>query len=218
MCKEVFTQLMPGWFFNKYIFFRYPFKLLLRSIIAPFPLPELKIYSESDLTDALKKHDPEAYRYLYTNYKGALFTIILQIIPERAIAEDVLQEAFILAWRNIDKYDAAKGRLFTWLFNVTRNCAINTTRSKNYKTQQKNDSLDNYVNYVDEKSNHVLNINQIGLRKQVQQLKDDYKSVLELSYFNGFTHEEISGILNIPAGTVKTRLRNALIELRKQFL
>ena len=65
------------------------------------------------------------------NYKGALFTVILQIIPNREIAEDVLQEAFVMAWKNIEKYDAAKGRLFTWLFNVTRNCAINTLRSKN---------------------------------------------------------------------------------------
>jgi RNA polymerase sigma factor (sigma-70 family) len=178
----------------------------------------LKTYTEDTLTNALKKLDKGAFEYLYQNYKGALFTVILQIIPDREIAEDVLQEAFITAWKNIDKYDAAKGRLFTWLFNVTRNCAINTTRSKNYKTQQKNDSFDNYVTYIDEKENAVLNINQIGLRKQVHQLREDYKNVIELSYFNGFTHEEISKILNVPVGTVKTRLRNALIELRKQFV
>ena len=181
-------------------------------------MPEIKKYTEAGLIDALKKHDNEAYEHLYNNYKGALFTVIQQIIPDKENAGDVLQEVFITAWRNIDKYDAAKGRLFTWLFNVTRNCAINTTRSKNYKTQLKNDSLDNYVTYVDEKENHILPINQIGLRKQVQQLKTDYKNVLELSYFNGFTHEEIAKILNIPTGTVKTRLRNALIELRKQFV
>ena len=176
------------------------------------------IYNEDTLTAALKQHDQEAFRYLYNNYKAALFTIIHQIIADKEIAQDVLQEAFITAWKNIDKYDASKGRLFTWLFNVTRNCAINTTRSKNYKAQQKNDSIDNYVNYVDEKQSHVLNINQIGLRKQVHRLREDYKNVLELSYFNGLTHEEIATALNIPLGTVKTRLRNALIELRKQFV
>jgi RNA polymerase sigma-70 factor (ECF subfamily) len=181
-------------------------------------LPEIKTYTEDALTEALKRHDNEAFQYLYTNYKGALFTVILQIIPDRIIAEDVLQEVFIMVWKNIEKYDALKGRLFTWLFNITRNCAINTTRSKNYKSEQKNDSLDNYVNYLDEKDTHVLNINQIGLRKQVHQLREDYKNVLELSYFNGFTHEEIAKLLAIPVGTVKTRLRNALIELRKQFV
>jgi RNA polymerase sigma factor (sigma-70 family) len=181
-------------------------------------LPEIKTYTETALTAALKHRESEAFEYLYNNYKGALFTVVLQIIPEREIAEDVLQEAFVMAWKNIDKYDAAKGRLFTWLFNVTRNCAINTIRSKSFKTQQKNDSIDNYVTYVDEKENTVLNINQIGLRKQVHQLREDYKNVVELSYFNGYTHEEISKILTVPVGTVKTRLRNALIELRKQFV
>ena len=181
-------------------------------------MPETKTYTEAGLTDALKKHDNEAFEYLYSNYKGALFTVIQQIIPDKEIAGDVLQEAFIMAWKNIEKYDAAKGRLFTWLFNVTRNCAINTTRSKNYKTQLKNDSFDNYVTYADSRESQIININQIGLRKQVHQLREDYKNVVELSYFNGFTHEEIAKILNIPSGTVKTRLRNALIELRKQFV
>lgn len=175
-------------------------------------------YTEEALTAALKRHDNDAFQYLYTNYKAALFTVIQQIITDKTIAQDVLQEAFITAWKNIDKYDAAKGRLFTWLFNVTRNCAINTTRSKAFKSEQKNDSLDNYVSYVDDKDSSSININQIGLRKQVQQLREDYKNVLELSYFNGFTHEEIAKSLQIPVGTVKTRLRNAIIELRKQFV
>lgn len=168
--------------------------------------------------EALQQKDNAAFEYLYTNYKGALFTIIKQIIPDEDIAGDVLQEAFIMAWKNIDKYDAAKGRLFTWLYNVTRNCAINTTRSKGYKSQQKNESLDNYVTHSDEKAAAVPDINQIGLRKQVHRLREDYKNVLELSYFNGYTHEEIAAILAIPVGTVKTRLRNALIELRKLFV
>ena len=178
----------------------------------------IKTYTEDDLIAALKRHDNDAFEYLYTNYKAALFTIIHQIIADKEIAQDVLQEAFITAWKNIDKYDASKGRLFTWLFNVTRNCAINTTRSKAFKSEQKNDSFDNYVTYVDEKDSDSININQIGLRKQVHLLREDYKNVLELSYFNGFTHDEIAKILSIPVGTVKTRLRNAIIELRKQFV
>ncbi len=174
-------------------------------------------YSEDELTYALKKHDGIAFEYLYNNYKGALFTVIKQIIAESEIAEDVLQDAFITAWKNIDKYDPTKGRLFTWLFNVTRNCAINTTRSKNYKSQQRNDSLDDYVINRGERGESSFQVNHIGLRKQVHSLRVDYKNVLELSYFKGYTHEEIAKILNIPSGTVKTRLRNALIELRKQF-
>lgn len=194
------------------------FRLFLYFTITNFHLQPIKTYTEDGLVDALKKHDGDAFEYLYNNYKAALFTVIQQIIPEKENAGDTLQEAFIMAWKNIDRYDAAKGRLFTWLYNVTRNCAINATRSRNYKSQQKNDSLDNYVTYGDEKETEIIKINQIGLRKQVHQLREDYKNVLELSYFSGCTHEEIAKILNIPSGTVKTRLRNALIELRKQFV
>ena len=124
-------------------------------------------------------------------------------------------------YQHISKYDATKGRLFTWLHTLTRNIAINKLRSKNYKRAQKNDELSNYVAYggkniVNLSTEH--NINTIGLRKQVHLLRDDYKKVLELSYFNGYTQEEIAKELAIPIGTVKTRLRNALIELRKQFI
>jgi len=180
-------------------------------------LSNTNTYTESALITALKNREQNAFEYLYQNYKGALFTVIVQIVQDRDTACDVLQEAFILAWKNIDKYEVEKGRLFTWLYNVTRNCAINYTRSKSYKIQQQNDPAENCVHDMDEKQAATININQIGLRKQVHSLREEYKNVLELSYFNGLTHEEIAKALNIPAGTVKTRLRNALIELRKQF-
>jgi RNA polymerase sigma-70 factor (ECF subfamily) len=175
-------------------------------------------YKESELVTALKKHDNAAYKYLYNNYKGALYNAITQIIYDEEIAGDVLQETFITIWKNIEKYDPSKGKLFTWLLRLTKNTAINKTRSKIYKSQQKNADLNIYVNYLEEKNPEQIELNSIGLRKQVHALKEDYKNVLELAYYQGFTQEEVSKALNIPLGTVKTRLRSALIELRKQFV
>lgn len=175
-------------------------------------------YSEDELVNGLKNHSNDAYGYLYQHYRGSLYNIILQIIPNEETANDVLQEVFITVWKNIDKYDAQKGRLFTWLHNVTRNAAINKTRSKNYKSSLKNDSINNYVNVIDEKASYQQNINSIGLRKAVSLLKEEFKSVLVLAYFNGFTQEEIAKTLNIPLGTVKTRLRCAVLELKKHFV
>jgi RNA polymerase sigma-70 factor (ECF subfamily) len=103
------------------------------------------------------------------------------------------------------------------LLNLTRNCAINKTRSKNYKNFLKNEDISNYVNSIEKSGNLDHNINQIGLRKEVSKLKKDLKLVIELAYFHGCTQEEISKALNIPLGTVKTRLRTGIIELRKQF-
>ena len=94
-------------------------------------------YTENELVASLKRRDNDAYSYLYLNYRGSLFAIINQIISDTETANDVLQEVFITVWNNIDKYNAEKGRLYTWLLNLTRNTAINKTRSKNYKTFQK---------------------------------------------------------------------------------
>jgi RNA polymerase sigma factor (sigma-70 family) len=175
-------------------------------------------YTEDTLVAALRNHDNDAYKHLYVHYRGALYSIITQFISDTEIANDVLQDVFVAVWKNIDKYDETKGRLFTWLHTLTRNTTINTTRSKNYKSQQKNDTIEDFVYTLDLNDTHQQNINLIGLRKQVHLLREDYKNVLELSYYNGFTQEEIAQTLDIPIGTVKTRLRNALIELRKQFV
>lgn len=175
-------------------------------------------YTEDTLVAGLLKHDNNAYEHLYMHYRGALYAVISQFISDEETINDVLQEVFIATWKNIDKYDAKKGRLFTWLHTLARNTAINKTRSKNYKSQQKNEDIDDVVYNVDLKDSSQQNINLIGLRKQVHLLREDYKNVLELSYYNGFTQEEIAQQLQIPIGTVKTRLRNALIELRKQFI
>lgn len=180
-------------------------------------MTEQTTYTENELVTSLKLRENDAFRHLYIHYRGSLFNIINQIVPDVETANDVLQEVFITVWKNIDKYDPEKGRLYTWLLNLTRNTAINKIRSKNYKNFLKNADISNYVNSIEERINFQQNINQIGLRKEVSKLKDEFKVVLELTYFHGCTQEEISKALNIPLGTIKTRIRNALIELRKHF-
>ncbi len=180
-------------------------------------MKDQNLYTEDELVAALKKRENAAYHHLYLHYRGSLFNLILQIVQDAETANDVLQEVFIIVWKNIHKYNQEKGRLYTWLLNLTRNTAINKTRSKNYKNSLKNDDISIYVNSIENKETAVQNINLIGLRKEVWKLKEEFKTVLDLSYFHGFTQEEISRALHIPLGTVKTRLRSAIIELRKQF-
>lgn len=151
------------------------------------------------------------------HYRAALYNNILQVIPETEPAADVLQEVFTGIWKNIDKYDETKGRLFTWMLKLTRNMAINQTRVKNFKVHSKNEDINNYVSVIEEKNSLADNFNHIGLRQQVHKLRPEYKDVLELSYFQGFRQEEVAAALKIPLGTVKTRLRNAIIELRRDL-
>ncbi len=174
-------------------------------------------YNEQELIAALKTKDEQSYSYLYDNYSGALYSIIKQIVLDGELANDVLQEVFINIWRKIESYDATKGRLFTWMLNIARNASIDTIRSKSFQNSQKNQELSNNVNVNSSISNQTIlpDIDNIGLRKTLETLKGEHRILIELAYFKGYTHEEIAKIEGIPLGTVKTRIRNALLQLRE---
>jgi len=98
------------------------------------------------------------------------------------------------------------------MLNIARNAAIDEVRSKGYNDTQKNQSLNENVDIPGAVTGP--NIDDVGLRKVLASLKEDMRVLVDMSYFQGFTHEEISKALNIPLGTVKTRIRSALIQLR----
>jgi RNA polymerase sigma-70 factor (ECF subfamily) len=173
-------------------------------------------YTEQELVLALKKKNNQAFAFLYDNYAGALYSIIKQIIIDNSeLANDVLQEVFINIWRKIDTYDHSKGRLFTWMLNIARNASIDTLRSRSYQNSQKNQELPDNV-YKDIASQAIQpNVDNIGLKKVLETLRPEHRILVEMAYFKGFTHEEIAEMTAIPLGTVKTRIRNALLQLRE---
>jgi RNA polymerase sigma-70 factor (ECF subfamily) len=175
-------------------------------------MPEPVKYNEDELVLLLKQHEQQAFSYLYENYSSALYTVIVSILQDRELANDVLQEVFIKIWRQIEQYDAEKGRLFTWMINIARNASIDTLRSKGYNTQKQNRELTE--NVYGAAGTFNIETDTIGLRKVIANLKEEQKVLVELAYFQGYTQDEISRLLNIPLGTVKTRLRSALIQLR----
>ncbi len=170
-------------------------------------------YSETELVLLLKQRQQSAFSYLYDNYSGALHAVILNIILDTELASDVLQDVFVKIWRQINSYDDTKGRLYTWMLNIARNASIDTIRSKNFQNNKQNRELTE--NVYESAGSTQLMTDKIGLRKLVHQLKEEHKVLIELSYFQGFTQDEISKMLNLPLGTVKTRLRTALIQLRQ---
>jgi len=176
-------------------------------------MPETLKYTEAELVDLLKKRSQHAFVYLYDNYSGAILSVVLSILNEKETANDVLQEVFVKIWRQIESYDSVKGRLFTWMINIARNASIDTLRSKSFQNSKQNRELTETV--YNEVGSVNTNVDLIGLRKIVHLLKEEYKTLVELSYFQGFTQEEISKIQDIPLGTVKTRLRAALVQLRE---
>ena len=173
-------------------------------------------YGEAELVELLQHRNNQAFTYLYDNYSNALYGIINQIVTDKESANDVLQEVFINIWRKIETYDISKGRLFTWMLNIARNASIDRIRSKSYQNSLKNQTLPEDVSELGNQP--VKNrADDTGLKKVLGKLKDEHRALIDLSYFQGFTHEEIARGLNIPLGTVKTRIRTALIQLRSMI-
>jgi RNA polymerase sigma factor (sigma-70 family) len=169
-------------------------------------------YSEQELVGLLQQRNEKAFSYLYDNYSGALFSIVNGIVTEKETANDVLQNVFINIWRKIELYNPSKGRLFTWMLNIARNAAIDEVRSKAYNNTLRNVPLPE----TNEIAGAVTGtaVTDVGLKKVLENLKGELRVLVDLSYFQGYTHEEISKALNLPLGTVKTRIRSALIQLR----
>jgi len=172
-------------------------------------------YTEEELVYLLKLQDRQAFSYLYDNYAAALNGVIFRMVEEKTLAEDILQEVFVKIWNNFASYDTSKGRLFTWMLNLTKNLTIDTLRSKGYKKQSKISKDENSVSNVPDGNVGAEKFDTIGLRKQLDNLKPEQRILIEMAYFSGYTQDEISRETGIPLGTVKTRMRSAIIELRK---
>jgi RNA polymerase sigma factor (sigma-70 family) len=171
---------------------------------------------QHELVARLKARDEQAFAEMYRNYSNAFISIIRKITNDDIeTAKDILQEAMVKIWNNIQMYDATKGTLFTWMMNVCRNMAIDKLRSKDYKNQAKNRSLDASQDMGFQPS-VSQNPNTIGVRKMLEGLDSSHRDVVDVVYMMGYSHAEAAEVLDIPLGTVKTRLRNALIEIRKQ--
>lgn len=162
----------------------------------------------------LKSRQKDALSYLYDHYSGALYGAILRIVIKEEVAEETLQDVFLKIWDNIGSYDPAKGKLFTWMLNIARNQAIDKTRSKEISKGKKTDDIDNLVNRIDRNAYSELFVESIGLNEVLAGLPQDQKFVVEYLYLKGYTQSELAEEFAIPLGTIKTRLRMALIELR----
>ena len=173
--------------------------------------------SEEELVLALQQREKIAVEALYDMYSSSLFGVIVRIVNDTAIAEGILQDTFVKIWNSFSSYSTEKGRLFTWMVNIARNLAIDKIRSKDFKNQGKNQELENNVTFIDEQRNTVYKPELLGVKELVEGLKPEQKSILDLVYFKGYTHVEAADELGVPLGTVKTRLRMAIIQLRKYF-
>lgn len=170
--------------------------------------------TERKIIELLRREDKRALNLLYENYSKSLYGVILKITVNEEIAQDALQETFIKVWKNASKYDSSKAKLFTWLFRIARNTAIDKLRSFNnrYYKEVQIDTSNVYI-----LPTHSLNQDVIDIKAHVGRLEEKYQIVLDALFFQGMTQQEASDELNIPLGTVKSRLKIGLRELKKVY-
>ena len=173
---------------------------------------------ESILIEKLTQRDQQAFQWLYDQYSSALYGVVLRIVRDEEQAQDVLQDIFVKIWKNLDAYDASKGRLFTWMLNVSRNTAIDALRARKAQPSSAIRTDEDNVHIIDRQHNtQQPNPEHIGVQEIVSQLRPERKQLIDLVYFAGYTHEEAAEELKLPLGTVKTRSRAALQELKQLF-
>jgi len=173
--------------------------------------------SEENLVYQVKIKSRQGAEALYDEYSKNLFGVICLIIPNKEIAEDVLQMAFTKIWFSFDSYDPSKGRLFTWMLVLVRNMAKDVLRSKQHHKELVTVDIECHTQQIDRSFHILFNNDVLLIRSLVSALKKEQKEIIDLVYFKGYTQVEAAEELNLPLGTVKTRCRAALRSLRSLF-
>ena len=169
---------------------------------------------EEEIVALLKDGDKKAISLLYENYSGALLGVIKKVISDDDTAQDVLQESFIKVWKKCKSYDPSKAKLFTWLYRICYNSAIDKVRSLNNKTKKEIQIENSNVYKLTTSS---LNQDTLDIKKHLSSLELKYQVVINALFFEGMTQQEACDDLNIPLGTIKSRLKIGLRELRKIY-
>ena len=165
-------------------------------------------------SNLLKTGSRDAFSELYDKYSPALFGVICRIVQNKVTGEELLQDVFVKIWKNIDNYSEEKGSLFTWVLSITRHTAIDYLRSKQHKYRSQIQNAD--INeYIKKHTSIPVETMSSGYRNIIAKLEPKYRQVLDMVYFFGYTQEEVSRILELPLGTIKTRARTGLQILRK---
>ncbi|MFS4416262.1 RNA polymerase sigma factor [Maribacter sp. 2307ULW6-5] len=169
---------------------------------------------EKHIVELLQERNEKAISLLYDHYADTLLGVANKVVRDPEMAQDVLQESFVKIWKKADSYDPSKAKLFTWLFRIVRNTSIDKLRSVNNKTDKEiqMDVSDVYSLGVDGIRPEFMDV-----QEHLGNIEDKYQVVLEALFFQGMTQQEASDELNIPLGTIKSRLKIGLRELRKVY-
>jgi RNA polymerase sigma-70 factor (ECF subfamily) len=175
--------------------------------------------ADRELIERLRRRDPQALGELYDRYGRVVYSLVLRVVRDTAVAEDLVQETFLRVWNRVHGFDAERGAVGAWLLAVARNRAIDYLRSA--AGRERNalewEETNHPALYCDMEPD-ILNADKTRrVRAAMEKLSANQRTVMELAYFEGLTHTEMAARIGQPLGTVKTWLRTALKSLRDQL-
>ncbi|MEY8019652.1 RNA polymerase sigma factor [Muriicola sp. SD30] len=174
----------------------------------------MSILLEKHIVELLQERNEKAISLLYDHYGDTLYGVALKVVRDEELAQDVVQESFVKIWKKSDTYDPSKAKLFTWLFRIIRNTAIDKLRSVQTKSD-KEIQLD--VSNVYNLGIDAIRPEFMDVRENLEKIEHKYQVVLDALFFQGMTQQEASDELDIPLGTIKSRLKIGLRELGKIY-
>ena len=173
----------------------------------------------SDLLRRSAKGDQQSFAQLYDATSSRVFGLALRVVRDPAQAEEVVQEAFLEVWKTSTRFDPERGSALSWLMTICHRKAVDRVRSAEASTRrdtsyhQQNQSIDHDA--TSDAAQASMEAQRV--RSALKGLTDVQREAIELAYFGGYTHTEVAGILNLPVGTAKTRIRDGLIRLRDKM-
>jgi RNA polymerase sigma-70 factor (ECF subfamily) len=183
--------------------------------------PEAALSGTAALMARVAQRDESALGELYDATSRLVYGLVLRLVHERATAEDLTMEVYLQVWRTAQSYNSTRGSVNSWLITVARSRAIDYLRSSHARFAQHRQSLDAAQELRDGAASPEVAIagrdRAEVVRKAMDTLPPEQRQLIELGYYSGLSHTEIAEQLGLPLGTVKSRIRTAMLRLREML-
>jgi RNA polymerase sigma-70 factor (ECF subfamily) len=179
--------------------------------------PDLNGLADEDLMGRVQDGDARAFEVIVDRHADVAFSLAYRMCGRRTVAEDVVQDAFLSLWRSGARYDRSRGSVRSWVLSVVHNRGIDFFRRESVRVGKDVSDDEAVARLVSESSTEAeveRRDDAVQVREALSDLPAEQRQVIELAYYGGFSHTEISAMLNVPAGTVKGRMRLGLTKLR----
>jgi RNA polymerase sigma-70 factor (ECF subfamily) len=182
----------------------------------PTRLARLRERADEDLMELVSEGEARAFEVVFDRHGGVAFSLAYRMCGRRAMAEDIVQEAFLSLWRTGARYDHTRGSVRSWVLSTVHNRAIDALRRglvRDARNVSDHQAAERIVAPESTETEAGRRDEAHRVREALNELPTEQRRVIELAYFGGFTHTQIAEMLDTPIGTVKGRMRLGLTKL-----